>query len=202
MRNDNFLLDAPWQGCYLLTMKNLGKKIREHRLLRGLTLADLSKQSGVALSTLSRIETGKMTGTLESHIQIARALGIRLPELYAELDPFASLLEHRKGSDPSTKVTSGKGSVLNILTSNALHKKMLPAIIHIATSKGSKQEQFPAGTERFLYALRGKTDVTVGGERIRMNPGDSLYFQASSAHAFRCTGGQSILLSLTSPPSV
>ncbi len=184
-------------------MNNLGKTIREHRVLKDMTLADLSKQSGVALSTLSRIETGRMTGTLESHIQIARALGARLPELYAELDPFGAVLEHRKGSDPSAKVQSGKGTFLTILTSNALHRKMLPALIHLPAGKSTKSENAAAGIDRFLYGLKGKVDVSVGTERVRMNPGDSLYFQASTLHSFRNTGGtEAVLLSLTSPPSV
>ena len=182
---------------------NLGKKVREYRIAKDLTLADLAKQSGVALSTLSRIETGKMTGTLESHLQIARALGARLPELYVDLDPLASGLEHRKGTDASTKINSGKGALLTILTSNALHRKMLPALIHLPSGKSTKPEQTAPGIERFLYALKGKAEVVLGAQRVRMNPGDSLYFQASTPHSFRNTGGgQATLLSLTSPPSV
>jgi transcriptional regulator with XRE-family HTH domain len=182
---------------------NLGKKVREYRIAKELTLAELAKQSGVALSTLSRIETGKMTGTLESHIQIARALGARLPELYAELDPLASALEHRTGTDSSTRIHSGKGALLTILTSNALHRKMLPALIQLPAGKSTKTEQTSPGVERFLYALKGKTEVTVGSQRVRMNAGDSLYFQAANPHSFKNTGGgQALLLSLTSPPSV
>ena len=55
---------------------NIGSVIRNLRKSQGLTLLKLSEMSKVALATLSRIETGKMTGTLESHMQIARALEI------------------------------------------------------------------------------------------------------------------------------
>ena len=187
----------------LHNMNRLGKTLRDQRIIKGLTLADLSKQSGVALSTLSRIETGRMTGTLESHIQIAKALGTRLPELYAQLDPFGSAFEHRKSTDASTKVHSDKGAVLTILISNALHRKMLPALIHLPSGKNTKPEHSSEGTDRFLYALKGKTEVMIGKEKVRMEPGDSLYFPASTPHSFRNAGGaQAVLLSLTSPPSV
>ena len=37
------------------------------------------------MATLSRIENGKMTGTLDSHTNIAAALEISLPVLYKDL---------------------------------------------------------------------------------------------------------------------
>ncbi len=184
-------------------VKNLGRKIKETRLLKDLTLAGLAKKSGVALSTLSRIETGRMTGTLESHLRIAHALGVRLPELYAELDPLASSVELKKASDPSDRYQTSRGASVSILTSNALHKKMLPGLIHLPGGKSTKEEQSPAGTEKLLFLLKGKTDVTVGKEKIRMDPGDSLYFQASLPHTIKNSGpGQSLILSCCCPPSL
>jgi len=60
----------------------MGKRIKELRKLKRMTLVRLSEKSGVQLATLSRIENNKMTGSLESHAQICLALGIKLSELY------------------------------------------------------------------------------------------------------------------------
>ena len=184
-------------------MKQIGTKIRQFRLRKDWTLADLSKRSGVALSTLSRIESGRMTGTLESHVQIAHSLGVRLPELYADLDSPGPMVEHRAGSQQSDRYKQGAGASFTILTSNALHKKMLPTLVTLQAGKTTAQEHAPAGTERFLYLLKGKLEVIAGEERVAMKSGDSLYLQASLPHHAKNNGpGPAVILSIMTPPSV
>lgn len=111
-------------------MLTVGKGMRALRLDKEFTLADLAKRSGVALSTLSRIETGRMTGTLESHIRIARALGVRLPELYADVDLVGPAVELRPGPSEDS-FSLGKGAGFALLTQESLRKKMLPAMIYL-----------------------------------------------------------------------
>ncbi len=183
-------------------MMTVGKKMKEFRLNKDWTLAELAKRSGVALSSLSRIETGRMTGTLESHIKIARALGVRLPELYADLDPLGATIEYRQG-DSSDRHFSGKGIQFTLLTKESLRKKMLPAMIHLQAGKASQPDQTAVGIEKFLYLLKGNVEVVAGKEIIRMKPGDSLYLQASVSHSLKNLGSQTAsLLSITSPPSL
>ena len=43
----------------------IGKIIHKLRKDRKMTLVELAQKSGVALATLSRMENGRMTGTLE-----------------------------------------------------------------------------------------------------------------------------------------
>lgn len=179
----------------------VGRKIKEFRLQRDWTLADLAKHSGVVLSTLSRIESGKMTGTLGSHLQIARALGIRLPELYADLDPFSSRLEVQSASDDQKRLENGKGASFKVLTSGSLQKKLLPVLLALKAGKSAKYGAGPAGAEKFLYLLKGKLEVTAGTERAVLNSGDSLHFEISRGHILKNIGSVPLLaLSVTSPP--
>ncbi|MBI3615956.1 MAG: helix-turn-helix transcriptional regulator [Candidatus Omnitrophica bacterium] len=183
-------------------MLTVGKKMRDLRLAKHWTLSNLAKQSSMALSSLSRIETGRMTGTLESHIKIARAFGIRLSELYADLDPVGAPVEHRKGIPPN-RFSSGNGAGFTILTKEGLQKKMLPVVLHLQAGKSSERAQASPGIEKFLYLLRGKVEVTAGKEQIRMDTGDSLYLQASLAHSLKNIGSHpALILSITAPPSL
>ncbi|MBI3317574.1 MAG: helix-turn-helix transcriptional regulator [Candidatus Omnitrophica bacterium] len=181
----------------------IGRKIRELRLARDWTLAELAKRSGVALSSLSRIETGKMTGTLESHLQIARAFAIRLQELYEGLDSAGAALELRKGSLEPARLLTGKGTDLTLLVSGALRKKMLPVTAALQPGKSTQPEQGSAGAEGFLFVLKGRLDLTVGKERVEMDAGDSAYFQASLPHQMKNAGsGTALVLRVTSPPTL
>ncbi|MCK5178412.1 MAG: helix-turn-helix transcriptional regulator, partial [Candidatus Omnitrophica bacterium] len=60
----------------------IGKRLRELRMAQGMSLSGLAEKSGVQIATLSRIEHLKMTGTVESHMNIARALDIDITQLY------------------------------------------------------------------------------------------------------------------------
>ena len=182
---------------------NIGKKIREFRKRSDWTLAELAKHSGVALSSLSRIETGKMTGTLESHVKIARSLGVRLQELYEELDLQGPPFEvHSRSSQPE-KIIQGKGATFAILTKGGLRKKMFPTLLSLQPGKNVREEVVPAGTERFLYLLKGRLEATIGREKVPLHVGDSLYLHASVSHELKNSGTSNALaLSITSPPTV
>ena len=40
------------------------------------------------------------------------------------------------------------------------------------------------GVEEYIYVLRGRMRATIGNQRVTLNQGDSLYFQADADHSF------------------
>jgi DNA-binding Xre family transcriptional regulator len=62
-------------------LDQVGARLRAARTSRSVTLADLSERTGISVSTLSRLETGKRRITLEALVPIARVLGVPLDEL-------------------------------------------------------------------------------------------------------------------------
>lgn len=68
-----------------LIAKAVGTRLRAMRKARRLTMEELASASGVDTATISRIERGKMVGTLECHFRLAAALGISLAELYTRI---------------------------------------------------------------------------------------------------------------------
>lgn len=65
--------------------KGVGRRLRELRRAKRLRLMDLARGSGVDAATISRIETGRMVGTLTAHARLAHALGLDLAALFADL---------------------------------------------------------------------------------------------------------------------
>src|SRR3989338_6079969 len=112
----------------VLGMK-IGKRIKALRKKARMKLIELSEKSGIALATLSRIEHEKMTGTLDAHLGIAKALGITLSELYEDIEldnQRVTLLEEKAHSD--IFVHNEKASY-EMLTMCVLKKKMMPIMI-------------------------------------------------------------------------
>lgn len=78
-------------------MAGLGERIREERQRRGMTLAVVSRKSGIAQPNLSLIENGKTDPRWSTVERILSALGIEASRFLAEgttssgLDPWARL---------------------------------------------------------------------------------------------------------------
>lgn len=64
----------------------LGTTIKRLRKAQKLTLTELARRSGIQMATLSRLENNKMAGTLNCHIELARALGMKLSEFFEEYE--------------------------------------------------------------------------------------------------------------------
>ncbi len=63
-----------------------GKSLKTLRQQKNMTLGKLSMISGVQPATLSRMENNKKLGSLMSYVRIAKALGLKLSELFAAID--------------------------------------------------------------------------------------------------------------------
>lgn len=185
----------------------MGTLIRQLRRARKLTLKDVAERTRVDQATLSRIETGKMLGTVECHRQIAHVFGLRLSQLYAGLDDEAAARERisiqtAPATDAVKTYSPGQAS-WQTLTTQVLQKKMLPSLVTIAGRGETPVETLPLGTERFLYLLDGAITVRIEQQSHALKAGQTIYFDAHLPHrllnpvarAARC-------LLVTTPPAV
>lgn len=181
----------------------IGAKIHNLRKERRMKLIELAEASGVQLATLSRIENMKMVGTLESHIKIAKALGIDVTELYKDIDKEPKLVEYSDAQARTDVFTHSEHSSYEILTKNILHKKMMPVLIRIDPHGKTNKEQDRPGTEKFLFILEGSVEVLVAEEKFSLSKGSTLYFDATLPHTFINKGkGAAKLLCVGTPVSL
>lgn len=184
-------------------MKNLGDKIRLLRKQRRLTLAGVSEKTGIDVATLSRIENGKMIGTIKSHMLIAKALDIHLPDLYETALEAEDATLKRHLSQPAAVLSQTDGSVAELLVTGSPAKKMASLRLKLKPASKSAPEEFPLGTERFLYVLKGKIDAVIKDEVNPVGQGESLYFNGSLRHYFaNPLKTPSIALIVTTQPAV
>lgn len=195
--------DKSSNNVYTFLNMKLGDIIKRLRKERKMTLLGLSKESGVALATLSRIENGRMTGTLQSHMEICKAFKITLPELYKDLPSSKKTLEVQHKKPKEEVYIHDKKSLSEILTSSAQNKKMTPVLIKILKGGQTPSEKDASGTEKFAYILDGKVEAVIGDNRYNLSKDDTLYFESSLPHTFRNIGqSQAELITVTSRRSL
>ena len=184
-------------------MKGFGSRIKFLRKQRKMTLVEMAKKTTIDMATLSRMENEKMVGTLESHMRIAQALGLRLPQLYDEVAQKLEAVKEKALRQKVETFSHSSGAVAELLTSGILQKKMMPVLLRIKPKGATETEEHTAISERFVYLLKGGVQVKIGSEERVLNPGDSLYFDASLPHSFKnISKSESELLSIVTPTSL
>ncbi|MGE5308018.1 MAG: helix-turn-helix domain-containing protein [Deltaproteobacteria bacterium] len=180
----------------------IGTKLK---LLRGnMTQAELARRSGVDKAIISKIESGKMSGTIECHRKLAEVFGLKLSELYAFLeDEKPEPAEFHPGNQKADLYQD----FLQILTTIPLAKKILPTFITLKPGEEKSLPESNKQVERFIIILEGEADVEIDGKTYRMKKepsyekGDSIYSTSTQRYRIRNTGNANArLLIVTSPP--
>jgi mannose-6-phosphate isomerase-like protein (cupin superfamily) len=180
----------------------IGKKLKALRKERKMTLNELSKTSGVQVATLSRMEHDIMTGTLNSHINICKTLGVSLADFYRDLEYEHKTVSLVKRKQAHQSFVHPKKSTIEMLTTKAAEKKIMPLLIKIQKGGQTHKEENKPGTEKFFYVLEGRILAKIGKEEYKLSKGDSVYFDASLPHVFHNIGkSDSRTLCALTPPS-
>jgi len=170
---------------------SVGKRIREIRKTQKMKLVELARKSGVQIATLSRIEHGKMTGTLDSHIAVAKALGVDITDLYKNISKQNTSVDVHKADDEVKDVFLHSQSAKNeILTTRILKKQMLPSLLTLEPGGSTPLEQNKIGSEKFIYVIEGSILIHIDKKAYDLKANGSLYFDSSLEHYIENKAGQ------------
>lgn len=164
----------------------LGRKIKQERLRRSLTLKDIEAKVGISATHLSEVERGKSSPTVGVLEKIARALGTRSALL---IDAAAGLpVSHTRPSERRV-VLNERGTVRTESLSDSFPGSEVSILLRTYEPHSGRQDE-PRGREgeEFLHVLAGRLRVSVGEEEFVLEPGDSLHFKSTRPHAFENVG--------------
>ena len=176
----------------------LGRRIKQERLRRGLTLKDIEAKVGISATHLSEVERGKSSPTVGVLEKIARALGTR----------SALLIDAAAGLPVSHTRPGHRRVVFNehvTVRTESLSSSFPGSEVSILL-KTFAQGVAPLGTvhahegEEFVHVLAGRLQVRIGAEDYLLEPGDSLHFKSTRPHAYRNAGeGECLVFVATCP---
>jgi transcriptional regulator with XRE-family HTH domain len=168
----------------------VGPRLRALRQQRGTTLADLSTETGISVSTLSRLESGQRRPTLELLLPLARVYGVPMDELVGA-PPTGDPRVHLR---PVTR----HGMTMVPLTHLAGGLQAFKLIIPADRSRSS-EPQTHEGYE-WLYVLSGRLRLVVGTQNVELGPGEAAEFDTRVPHWFGSADDEPVeVLSLFGP---
>ncbi|WP_353978834.1 XRE family transcriptional regulator [Salinicola endophyticus] len=181
----------------------LGERLKQIRLSNQWTLGDVSARTGLARSTLSKIENDQISPTFSAVQKLITGLGIDLPQL---LTPAKSR-SHSRGRRDLTPSGDGKQHPTptyehELLSWQLAQKRMVPFKTIVRARRFDEfQEWVRHAGEEFLMVLEGEILIyTEFYEPLAMATGDSLYFDSDMGHALVSTSdSDAVVLSVCTP---
>jgi len=174
--------------------KSVGARLRNARKARGLTLTQLSEQSGIAVSTISKGERGDIALTYDKFAALAHTLRL-------DLDAIFGRPSKRASAHPMTPSFTASGEQMiydtpyyeyGMLANDLTGKRMVPMRAHVRARALSDFPDFirHAG-EEFVFLLAGMLELRFeNGKVFTLKPGDSLYFDSSVGHVYISVGDE------------
>jgi transcriptional regulator with XRE-family HTH domain len=202
------------------TLMDLGKKIRQERLNRQMTLEKFSDMTGLSKSFLSQIERGITEPSITSLKKIAKQFGFSVVNLFQNGDaPNSGWTYHQhdqkgpaaKHVEKAEVVRGDRRKRFALPGSTVMYDLMTPdmnrqiEVMYMRVKKGDHSGDEPIVDppgEKVGLVLKGSIEFTVGGESYLLNEGDSLYYPAHVPHSWRAVEGNAIeVIHILTPPS-
>jgi transcriptional regulator with XRE-family HTH domain len=179
----------------------LGTLMRSLRSRKGWTLKEMSAESGIPVSTLSKVEHDRLTLTYDKLYQLSQKLGMRMSELFAEEgeEPVPPTARRSLGDLEHAVRIETPNYDYHYLCAELRRKRMIPVIARI---RAKTAKQFGNLThhsgEEFSYVLKGSVVITTAFyDPVTLHEGQSIYFDSSMGHAYLSAEGCDEALVLT-----
>jgi transcriptional regulator with XRE-family HTH domain len=157
----------------------VGSRLRRVRRQRGVTLAALSRATGISVSTLSRLESGRRKPSLELLLPIARAHQVSLDELVGAPpvgDPRVRLKPVVRGGVTFTPLIGQPGPLQAFRMTISADASTEP---DLRTHEGYE----------WLYVLSGRLRLVLSEHDVVMRAGEAAEFDTRLPHWFGGVGG-------------
>jgi len=162
----------------------VGRKVREIRGKRGLSLRGLSELSGLSINAISRIERDECSPTVSSLHSLSAAFGVPITALFDSGPPRATVLVKRN----RRMRTQGRGVTMESLGTGLPNQQIEPFLMTLQPGVVATTEPVSHGGQELAYCQGGEVEYQVGDAKYRLEEGDSLLFDARQLHMCRNQG--------------
>jgi transcriptional regulator with XRE-family HTH domain len=178
----------------VIAEKRIGERIKHLRLKKSMGLVELGKHTGLSASFLSQLETGRVVPTLRNLARIAMVFSKDL-NYFFEPEPLTLFRVHRgkervrlpqSGVQDPAYFFESLGYLVPDRQLDPYFAEFLPGKVVAGQRQEARAHQH-FGCE-FLYLLSGSLTIRHGASTYHVEPGDAVYFDASTTHSYECSG--------------
>jgi transcriptional regulator with XRE-family HTH domain len=178
---------------------DVGAHLKAVRQMYGLSQRELAKRAGVTNGLISLIEQNRVSPSVSSLKKVLDGIPMALADFFTmDLGGKPQVFFPR---DELSNI--GTASVELRLVGGRLAQRSM-SILHerYAANADTGEEMLTHAGEEGGIVVKGRIELTVGGESRVLGAGDAYYFKSSVPHRFRNLGREECeIVSASSPPS-
>lgn len=153
-------------------------RLRSLRTTLGLSLEELASRTNLSPSTISRVETGKRTISLDILLPLARALQVDLDEL----------LDTRSDQDVVIRPTADRSGQHTIWMLSRPTGATSALKMRLEPTRGTPERRVHPGHDWF-FVTQGRVRLHLGDREILVEAGEAAEFTTMTPHAMVAVGG-------------
>jgi transcriptional regulator with XRE-family HTH domain len=164
---------------------DVGRRLRQLRTERGLSIRALAEQSGLNVNTLSMIENSKTSPSVSTLQQVAAALQTPITAFFETEKPPQKIVYQKADDRQSADFACG---MLANLGTGFTRPGLEPFVVTLQPQANSGGTPIVHTGVEFVFCLEGCLGYEVDGENYLLEAGDSLLFEAHLPHRWRNAG--------------
>lgn len=174
----------------------IGSKLKELRVLKGLTQEELADRAELSKGFISQLERELTSPSIATLMDILQCLGTTIGDFFNE-SPDEQVVFGKQ--DYFEKIDTDLNNEIKWIIPNAQKHVMEPILLTLKAD-GSTCPDHPHEGEEFGYVLQGSVSIHIGSKTFKAKKGESFYFIPDKKHYLTSKSGASILW-VSSPPS-
>jgi DNA-binding XRE family transcriptional regulator len=171
-----------------LTSEQVGQKLRALRKARRFSIRALAERSDLSVNTLSLIENGKTSPSVNTLHQLAQSLNVPITTFFENEQHKKRVVYQRAGERQQLVFSQGH---MESLSAGMPRMGSEPFITRLETGANSGETPIIYPGREFIYCLEGHITYIIEDEVYPLAPGDSLIFDSYTPHSWRNTASTS-----------
>ena len=172
-------------------LKQIANRVRELRLISGLTVAEMAARTGISESEYEECEAGNRTLSVAFLYHCALNFGVDMGDILEGKSPkLQSYALTRRGE--GQKIEEAHHMVGYSLASGFRNRIALPLYMELNYHDGAENEQIELVThegQECDIVLTGQMKIQIGEHTEVLGPGDSIYYDSGTPHGMIAVGG-------------
>ncbi len=171
-----------------LASEHVGEHLRAMRKARRLSIRSLAELSNLSVNTLSLIENGKTSPSVNTLQQLAQSLNVSITAFFETGERRKRVVYQRAGERQQLVFSQGHMENLSV---GMPRMGSEPFITRLEPGANSGATPVVYAGREFIYCLEGQITYTVEDRIYSLDAGDSLIFDAYAPHSWRNTASTS-----------
>lgn len=177
---------------------DIGNKIKELRIQKGLTQEELADRAELSKGFISQLERDLTSPSIATLMDILQCLGTDLKDFFSE-EAEEQIVFHKE--DYFEKLENELHYKIEWIIPNAQKNIMEPIRLTLKAG-GSTYPDNPHEGDEFGYVISGSVLLHLGKKIYLVKKGESFYFTANTTHYIECSKkSDATLIWVNSPPS-